>query len=271
MNNSKEQLMSDIALMIKGKTQIQNCNNTINKENNKLRKMTLNNIKRKNMLFFLLPALAIIILSIILFHSVGLFFIGAIVFGVWIFQNKKIKNPSKHFLTSNRYENAQKEVFEQDSAKLALQNIRSNQSTLSEINQTLNASGVYNRIPNSYSNIDALSAMFNYLYNQRADTLKEAINLFETESHQARLEGQQKHILSKVTETSIDARAARCASNLAATNSAASAHWAREASHNSAEARDYAASANYHASEASRKAGYAAADAHKARKNTERL
>ncbi|BGE81276.1 hypothetical protein [Staphylococcus petrasii] len=94
MNNSKEQLMSDIALMIKGKTQIQNCNNTINKENNKLRKMTLNNIKRKNMLFFLLPALAIMFLSIILFHSVGLFFIGAIVLVFGFSRIKKLKIPA---------------------------------------------------------------------------------------------------------------------------------------------------------------------------------
>ena len=57
--------------------------------------------------------------------------------------------------------------------------------------------------------------MFSYLYNQRADTLKEAINLYETESHQARMEGQQQQILSTVTQTSVDAKAAKYASELA--------------------------------------------------------
>ena len=60
--------------------------------------------------------------------------------------------------------------------------------------------------------------MFSYLYNQRADTLKEAINLYETESHQARMEGQQQQILSTVTQTSVDAKAAKYASELAASN-----------------------------------------------------
>ena len=68
--------------------------------------------------------------------------------------------------------------------------------------------------------------MFSYLYNQRADTLKEAINLYETESHQARMEGQQQQILSTVTQTSVDAKSIRV--KLAASNSQASAIWAEK-------------------------------------------
>lgn len=270
MDNTKEQLMSDIALMIKGHNQIQTCNQTINKENKKIHNMILNHIKRKNMLFLLLPGLAVMILSILLFHSVSLFCIGIFIMIAWFTQNKKVKKPSKNFINSNRYSNAQQEIHAQPEAQNALQHIRDNKNIITEVNQTLNTSGVYSRIPSAYSHITALSSMFNYLYNHRADSLKEAINLFETESHQARMEGQQQQILSKVTQTSIDARAAKYASNLAATNSAASAHWANQASEYSKEARDYAASASYQSSEANRKAGYAAADAHKARKHNER-
>ena len=102
-----------------------------------------------------------------------------------------------------------------------------------------------------------------FIYNQRADTLKEAINLYETESHQARMEGQQQQILSTVTQTSVDAKAAKYASELAASNSQASAIWAERAAHS-------ARAANENAAEASQNASAAATHAYKARKNTEK-
>ncbi|RIL70893.1 hypothetical protein BUY49_08610 [Staphylococcus devriesei] len=105
-----------------------------------------------------------------------------------------------------------------------------------------------------YAHLHALQSMFEYLYNHRADTLKETINLYETEAHQARLENKQQQILSTVSQASVDARAAKYASSIATTNSAISAVWAKKASDNSAAARDYAASASRDAAAANRKA-----------------
>ena len=45
------------------------------------------------------------------------------------------------------------------------------------------------------------------------------------------MEGQQQQILSTVTQTSVDAKAAKYASELAASNSQASAIWAERAAH----------------------------------------
>lgn len=228
MSQSKEQLMTDIALLIKAHDQKEFQNKLIRQEEREIKHLTLKQVKKKNRLMLLLPSLVIIFISMFIFHSSGLLGIGLILLVVWFFKNK---------------------------------NIQRHQNTITEIHQTVVASNAQQRIPKSYTHIHALRSMFNYLYNQRADNLKEAINLYETESHQARMEGQQKQILSTVTQTSVDAKAAKYASELAATNSQASAVWAERATHS-------AKSANENAADASRKAEAAAADAYMARKNT---
>ncbi|MCI2947060.1 hypothetical protein FH144_01265 [Staphylococcus caledonicus] len=254
MDNTKEQLMSDLALLIKGKSRILAFNQLINHKQNEIQKLTLKNIKRKNMLYFLLPSLALIFLAFPIFHSGLLFFIGLILFGVWFFQNKRVKNKTQNLLHSDSYKKAQNEVCETSEGKDMVSSINGGKKEINEVNQTLNASGANNRIPEKYAHLHALQSMFEYLYNQRADTLKEAINLYETEAHQARLENKQQQILSTVSQASVDARAARYASSIAATNSAISAVWAKKASDNSAAARDYAASASRDAAAANRKA-----------------
>lgn len=244
MSQSKEQLMTDIALLIKAHDQKEFQNKLIRQEEREINHLTLKQVKKKNRLMLLLPSLVIIFISMFIFHSSGLLGIGLILLVVWFFKNKNIQPENKSITKSKGYKKAKEELKDQP-----------------EIHQTVVASNAQQRIPKSYTHIHALRSMFNYLYNQRADNLKEAINLYETESHQARMEGQQKQILSTVTQTSVDAKAAKYASELAATNSQASAVWAERAAHS-------AKSANENAVDASRKAEAAAADAYMARKNT---
>lgn len=171
----------------------------------------------------------------------------------------KISDLKTNQLLNRKDIKAEKELKDQPDIQQHQHNIQRHQHTLTDIHHTVAASKAQQRIPKAYTHIHSLRSMFSYLYNQRADTLKEAINLYETESHQARMEGQQQQILSTVTQTSVDAKAAKYASELAASNSQASAIWAERAAHS-------ARAANENAAEASQNASAAATHAYKARK-----
>ena len=138
--------------------------------------------------------------------------IGLILLIVWFVKNKNIRPENKSITKSKGY----KKLKDQPDIQQHQHNIQRHQHTLTDIHHTVAASKAQQRIPKAYTHIHSLRSMFSYLYNQRADTLKEAINLYETESHQARMEGQQQQILSTVTQTSVDAKAAKYASELAA-------------------------------------------------------
>ena len=263
MHQTKEQLMSDIALLIKAHDQKEFQNKLIRQEEQKIKHLTLKQVKKKNMLMLLLPSLVMILISLFIYHSSNLMIIGFILLIVWFVKNKNSKPENKSVIKSKGYKKAEEELKNQPDIQQHQHNIQRHQHTLTDIRHTVTASKVQQRIPKAYTHIHALRSMFSYLYNQRADTLKEAINLYETESHQARMEGQQQQILSTVTQTSVDAKAAKYASELAASNSQASAIWAERAAHS-------ARAANENAKEASQKAGAAATHAYKARKNTEK-
>ena len=199
MYQTKEQLMSDIALLIKAHDQKEFQNKLIRQEEQEIKHLTLKQVKKKNMLILLLPSLVMILISLFIYHSTSLMMIGLILLIVWFVKNKNIRPENKSITKSKGYKKAE----------------------------------------------------------------KEAINLYETESHQARMEGQQQQILSTVTQTSVDAKAAKYASELAASNSQASAIWAERAAHS-------ARAANENAAEASQNARAAATHAYNARKNTEK-
>lgn len=256
MYQTKEQLMSDIALLIKAHDQKEFQNKLIRQEEQEIKHLTLKQVKKKNMLILLLPSLVMILISLFIYHSTSLMMIGLILLIVWFVKNKNIRPENKSITKSKGYKKAEKELKDQP-------DIQRHQHTLTDIHHTVAASKAQQRIPKAYTHIHSLRSMFSYLYNQRADTLKEAINLYETESHQARMEGQQQQILSTVTQTSVDAKAAKYASELAASNSQASAIWAERAAHS-------ARAANENAAEASQNASAAATHAYKARKNTEK-
>lgn len=263
MYQTKEQLMSDIALLIKAHDQKEFQNKLIRQEEQEIKHLTLKQVKKKNMLILLLPSLVMILISLFIYHSTSLMMIGLILLIVWFVKNKNIRPENKSITKSKGYKKAEKELKDQPDIQQHQHNIQRHQHTLTDIHHTVAASKAQQRIPKAYTHIHALRSMFSYLYNQRADTLKEAINLYETESHQARMEGQQQQILSTVTQTSVDAKAAKYASELATSNSQASAIWAERAAHS-------ARAANENAAEASQNASAAATHAYKARKNTEK-
>ena len=263
MHQTKEQLMSDIALLIKAHDQEKSQDRLIRQEEKEIKHLILKQVKKKTMLMLLLPSLVMILISLFIYHSTSLMMIGLILLIVWFVKNKNIRPENKSITKSKGYKKAEKELKDQPDIQQHQHNIQRHQHTLTDIHHTVAASKAQQRIPKAYTHIHALRSMFSYLYNQRADTLKEAINLYETESHQARMEGQQQQILSTVTQTSVDAKAAKYASELATSNSQASAIWAERAAHS-------ARAANENAAEASQNASAAATHAYKARKNTEK-
>ena len=211
MYQTKEQLMSDIALLIKAHDQKEFQNKLIRQEEQEIKHLTLKQVKKKNMLILLLPSLVMILISLFIYHSTSLMMIGLILLIVWFVKNKNIRPENKSITKSKGYKKAEKELKDQPDIQQHQHNIQRHQHTLTDIHHTVAASKAQQRIPKAYTHIHSLRSMFSYLYNQRADTLKEAINLYETESHQARMEGQQQQALSTVTQTSVDAKAAKYA------------------------------------------------------------
>ena len=83
-----------------------------------------------------------------------------------------------------------------------------------------------NFFPLDYFDEYAIDALTTYVANFRADSLKDALNLFETEAHQRRLEDQQqemiftqKEILSQAQYTAKAATASAVFSGISAYNS----------------------------------------------------
>lgn len=64
-------------------------------------------------------------------------------------------------------------------------------------------------IPNNYRNAGIVAKLFGYIDDGRADTLKEAINLYEIESHQERIEAEhrwQSESIRRAEEAAINAQ-----------------------------------------------------------------
>ncbi|RIM70851.1 hypothetical protein BU594_10090, partial [Staphylococcus arlettae] len=111
-----------------------------------------------------------------------------------------------------------------------LNQIKNSEQLIPKINNLILQSSEYQRIPNSYSHLNALVNLFIYLRDGRADNLKEAINLYETEQHRARMEQNQQVMISNTEQAAIDAYAARQNSEIAATQSADAVNNSRKAS-----------------------------------------
>lgn len=95
----------------------------------------------------------------------------------------------------------------QQSALEQMERIRENRQTL--LDQLEQIFAAYNQeirpwLPDEYSYSQATSYMLGVIRNGRADSLKEAMNLFETAMHQRRMEaGQQQIIQNQFLQTAI--------------------------------------------------------------------
>ena len=95
------------------------------------------------------------------------------------FKNEKIVEENKEIVARNK--------------QLAIQE----QSVLNELQQvqTLYRNHISSWYPTNYCSVDAVEFFYNAINNYRADTLKEAINLYEMTLHQRRVEANQRQAI----------------------------------------------------------------------------
>lgn len=172
-------------------TSIKQKENEIEEKEEQIEKALSKARKRYIILWFFLGLMVCCVLeSIIGTALASLIWVGFIAFGVWNMINKKKEAKT---LT------AEKQTLENTLVSLK------NDETLSWL-------------PYDYRDSTSFTYLYTYLTNMRANSLKEAINLYETEKHQARLE-----LISAVTAQAASDAAA--SANAAAGAAAASAFF----------------------------------------------
>ena len=172
-------------------TSIKQKENEIEEKEEQIEKTLSKARKRYIILWFFLGLMVCCVLeSIIGTALASLIWVGFIAFGVWNMINKKKEAKT---LT------AEKQTLENTLVSLK------NDETLSWL-------------PYDYRDSTSFTYLYTYLTNMRANSLKEAINLYETEKHQARLE-----LISAVTAQAASDAAA--SANAAAGAAAASAFF----------------------------------------------
>ena len=89
------------------------------------------------------------------------------------------------------------------------ENIKNAENRIAVLNteiQTLKSDKTLEWLPNQYRDPFAFANMFSYMLNMRASNLKEAINLYEMELHQARLEQLSVMALQNASSAATSAR-----------------------------------------------------------------
>lgn len=140
--------------------------------------------------------------------------IGACVFAIFLFNPRYIwlmfiplaSIPLKIYRTNkkNKKIDSQNKITEQQNAQIIANNEQlkiQEQNTLNELQQLQN---IYRErispwYPIDYCSIEAVEFLYNAINNYRADSLKEAINLYETTLHQQRVENNQQQALRQQT------------------------------------------------------------------------
>ena len=144
---TKEQLMSDIALLIKAHDQEKSQDRLIRQEEKEIKHLILKQVKKKTMLMLLLPSLVMILISLFIYHSTSLMMIGLILLIVWFVKNKNIRPENKSITKSKGYKKAEKELKDQPDIQQHQHNIQRHQHTLTDIHHTVAASKAQQRIP----------------------------------------------------------------------------------------------------------------------------
>ncbi|UBH15810.1 hypothetical protein [Macrococcus armenti] len=115
-----------------------------------------------------------------------------------------------------------------------------NSAQVTNINNELNKSGVYDRIPSKYATYVPVVHMLQYVNNMRADTLKEAINLYEQEMHNTNMQKQNDMIINVAQQNLVEtlatkayAKTAAGAAINAAVNSKVYTDYSKQAAYNS--------------------------------------
>lgn len=169
-------------------------------------------LQKEKLRAFLIGLAAVAVIVYIFFSN----FFAAIIFGV-IGGAIGVKIADSRFdvhKTLPRYQNNDAAV------KQDLERIQ----TLQQKHDGLIANTGYQRavdfVPTKYRHSADVNWLFTYLDDGRADTLKEAINIYEQELHNWRMEQMQQQIIDTTQQAALDAEAARIAAQNAEVNSA---------------------------------------------------
>lgn len=219
---NKEQTLHDLGFLINAHQKviaeqdtIRACRNTIANE-----KEAINYKHRRKQMIIL----NWVCLPLLFFTFIGWKFFVILLIYIILFKKFKLKP-----FATKKYKNEMNEL-ENTVVIPRLNQIKNSEQLIPRINNLILQSSEYQRIPNSYSHLNALVNLFIYLRDGRADNLKEAINLYETEQHRARMEQNQQVMISNTEQAAIDAYAARQNSEIAAAQSADAVNNSRKAS-----------------------------------------
>ncbi|WP_210135425.1 hypothetical protein [Staphylococcus sp. GDX8P80P] len=219
MNELQESTLKDLALCIKASQMVDEQNNIIEKENIYIRDKVIKNIRRNALIY----RLVIFILFFLLLSSIYLKFryvlLGLIVYIIYFIRIKKYSKNNPAFLNSMKYSFTRNRLIHKNHFTSSINRINEANKVKNEVATVLNDIDIYKRIPEKYCNAYAAAKMYDYFLTYRADNLKEAINLFELEEHQSRLEAKQDYIIKQNDQIQIDVLASRYASELAARES----------------------------------------------------
>lgn len=91
--------------------------------------------------------------------------------------------------------------FEQE-LKINEDKIHSLQQALQKICEEESSRFMMEYLPKDYCNLDAISSFITYLENKRADTFKEAINVYEDEKHKSKMQEMQQVSVDKLNTQS---------------------------------------------------------------------
>ncbi|MCH4443609.1 hypothetical protein MKR46_06435 [Staphylococcus haemolyticus] len=152
---------------------------------------------------------------------------------IYFIRIKKYSKNNPAFLNSMKYSFTRNRLIHKNHFTSSNNRINEANKVKNEVATVLNEIDIYKRISEKYCNAYAASKMYDYFLTYRADNIKEAINLFELEEHQSRLEAKQDYIIKQNDQIQIDVLASRYTAELAARESRKAKISASNASLNS--------------------------------------
>lgn len=123
---------------------------------------------------------------------------------IYFIRIKKYSKNNPAFLNSIKYSFTRNRLIHKNHFTSSINRINEANKVKNEVATVLNEIDIYKRIPEKYCNAYAASKMYDYFLTYRADNIKEAINLFELEEHQSRLETKQDYIIKQNDQIQIE-------------------------------------------------------------------
>ncbi|MHB7935619.1 hypothetical protein [Staphylococcus haemolyticus] len=233
MNELQESTLKDLALCIKASQTIKEQESIIKAENGNISYGVIKNIRNNLLLTRLIPAILFSCLFFYFSYNFLYLLIAISFYVVYYFGLKKYSVYNRETCSTDNYLNKKEKLLKKKSFPNSIARIKEATRVKNEVITVLDEIGMYKRIPEKYCNAYAAAKMYDYFLTYRADNLKEAINLFELEEHQSRLEAKQDYIIKQNNQIQIDVLASRYAAELAACESQKAKSAASTASINS--------------------------------------